>query len=83
MQRYALIQQSQDDQILQQQKLHADRNKFMEMLKGLAEIDKKPEIDQEIDELLFHVRRRLILLANDLFHEYFHPVLLQETGGDM
>lgn len=83
IQRHTLIQQSQDDQIRQQQQLHMDRNKLMDMLKGLAKIEKKPEIDQEIDELLFHVRRRLILLANDLFHEYFHPVLLQETGGDM
>lgn len=82
-QRQFIIQQSQDDQIRQQQQLQADRSKFMDMLKGLAESDKKPEIDQEIDELLFHVHRRLILLAHDLFHEYFHPVLLQETGGDM
>ncbi|GAA0135465.1 dynamin family protein [Paenibacillus sp. YSY-4.3] len=63
--------------------LMLDRKRFAEELLVLAKSDKEAEIAQETGELLFHVRRRLQFLAGDLFHEYFHPSLLQDDGGDM
>lgn len=63
--------------------LSLDRKRFLEDLQLLANSDKEAEIAQETGELLFHVRRRLQFLAGDLFHEYFHPSLLQDDGGDM
>ncbi|WP_055107834.1 dynamin family protein [Paenibacillus ihumii] len=60
-----------------------DHKRFSEELRLLAKSDKTAEITQETGELLFHVRRRLQFLAGDLFHEYFHPSLLQDDGGDM
>ncbi|MNW46805.1 Bacterial dynamin-like protein [compost metagenome] len=82
-QRRSLLAQGQEDTIRQRQTLYDDRQKYGEKRVLLSQCNKTPEIDQEIDELLFHVRQRLLYLANDLFHEYFHPSLLQETGGDM
>ncbi|MUG47484.1 dynamin family protein, partial [Paenibacillus woosongensis] len=63
--------------------LSLDRKRFLEELQLLANSDKEAEIAQETGELLFHVRRRLQFLAGDLYHEYFHPSLLQDDGGDM
>ncbi|AZK47256.1 dynamin family protein [Paenibacillus lentus] len=63
--------------------LASDRKRFMEKLGELASNDKTVEIAQETEELLFHVRRRLQYLAGDLYHEYFHPSLLQDDRGDM
>ncbi|MFD3257679.1 dynamin family protein, partial [Paenibacillus lentus] len=60
-----------------------DRKRFAEELKELANSDRTVEIAQETEELLFHVRRRLQFLAGDLYHEFFHPSLLQDDGGDM
>ncbi|MNZ44022.1 Bacterial dynamin-like protein [compost metagenome] len=82
-QRRSFLAQGQEDAIRLRQALHQDQQKFVAKLVLLASCNKTPEIDQEIDELLFHARQRLLYLANDLFHEYFHPSLLQESGGDM
>ncbi|MNO12274.1 GTP-binding protein Der [compost metagenome] len=82
-QRGALLVQGQEEKARQQQSLLVDRQKFEDKLTLLSQCDKSSEINQEMNELLFHVRRRLLYYANDLFHEYFHPSLLQESGGDM
>lgn len=63
--------------------IRADKLEFAGLLKNLAESDPGPLLRQEAGELLFHVRNRLQLLAGDLFHEFFHPTLLQEEGGDL
>ncbi|WP_199925634.1 dynamin family protein, partial [Paenibacillus bouchesdurhonensis] len=63
--------------------LTLDRQRFIAKLGELTGSNKAAEIAQETEELLFHVRRRLQFLAGDLYHEYFHPSLLQDDGGDM
>ncbi|MNO95394.1 Bacterial dynamin-like protein [compost metagenome] len=82
-QRRTLLSQDHEDAIRQRETLQMDRQKFGAKLSLLTQCNKAPEIDQEIDELLFHVRQRLLFLANDLFHEYFHPAILQEAGGEI
>lgn len=47
----------------------------------LAAADRSPVLRQEAEELLYHARNRIKLYAGDLFHEFFHPTLLQEDGG--
>lgn len=63
--------------------LSLDRQLFHAELEALSHRSRQVEIAQETEELLFHVRRRLQFLAADLFHDYFHPSLLQDDGGDM
>ncbi len=63
--------------------IRVDKGIFASLLAQLAESDPGPLLRQETEELLFHVRNRLRLLAGDLFHEFFHPTLLQEDGGDL
>lgn len=46
-----------------------------------AAADCSPVLRQEAEELLYHARNRIKLYAGDLFHEFFHPTLLQEEGG--
>lgn len=60
--------------------IRKDRVFFIERLQNLAVCDKSPLILQEANELLFHVRNRLKLLAGDLFQEFFHPSLLRDEG---
>ncbi|WMT42755.1 dynamin family protein [Paenibacillus sp. D2_2] len=75
--------QGQEARQLQQINLQLDKQIFQKQTEELAAEDKSAEIRQEVSELLYHVRQRLRLLAGDLFTEYFHPVLLQDDGGDM
>ncbi|GIO83384.1 hypothetical protein J25TS5_03160 [Paenibacillus faecis] len=77
------LMQSREERRKRLAEIRADRGSFEERLRQLAAIDKSPMILQEADELLFHVRQRLRLLAGDLFQEFFHPALLQEEGGDL
>ncbi|WP_435925391.1 dynamin family protein [Paenibacillus sp. DYY-L-2] len=60
--------------------IQEDRVRFTELLHNLAACDRSPLILQEAEELLFHVRNRLKLLAGDLFQEFFHPSLLRDEG---
>ncbi|WP_410768460.1 dynamin family protein [Fontibacillus sp. BL9] len=63
--------------------LQEDRQKLTGLLQNLAERDQSITLRQETEELLFHVRNRLRLSAGDMFHEFFHPTLLQEDGGNL
>ncbi|MEF2964270.1 dynamin family protein [Paenibacillus sp. M1] len=75
--------QSREEREEQLEVIRMERHSFAEMLQSLSAADKSPQIIQETEELLFHVRTRLRLLAGDLYHEFFHPALLREEGGDL
>ncbi|MFD1270251.1 dynamin family protein [Paenibacillus motobuensis] len=79
----ATLAQGQEARQQQQNHLREDKQIFQQQTTELAAEDKSSEVRQEVSELLYHVRQRLRLLAGDLFTEYFHPVLLQDDGGDM
>ncbi|RCX23370.1 dynamin family protein [Fontibacillus phaseoli] len=63
--------------------IQEDKRKLTGLLQNLAENDQSITLRQEAEELLFHVRNRLRLSAGDMFHEFFHPTLLQEDGGNL
>ncbi|AWB44939.1 dynamin [Paenibacillus sp. CAA11] len=70
------------DQALRIQQLDEERHRVLTALEVICELDVEREWMQECEELLFHLRQRLVLYALGLFHEFFHPSLLQtEKGG--
>lgn len=77
------LEHSLEERKSQLERLIADKKQYMSSLSGLANQEPSAEIGQEVKELLHYVRQRLRLLAGDLFHEFFHPALLQDDGGDL
>ncbi|WP_223069444.1 dynamin family protein [Paenibacillus caui] len=67
----------------QLEQLKAGRASFALALQELKAADISREWTQECGELLFHVVQRLRLSALDLFSEFFHPSLLQESSGPL
>lgn len=75
--------QSEGERERQLEQMKVDQVLFHSELHRLTACDLRPEIAQECEELLYHVRQRIRFLSGDLYHEFFHPSLLSDDGGDL
>ncbi|MBP1999612.1 GTPase Era involved in 16S rRNA processing [Paenibacillus shirakamiensis] len=82
-QRISSLSQSGQERAALQQRIPEEKIRIQQAFAQLRDKDLGLEMSQETEELLFHVRQRLRLTGNELFREFFHPSLLQDSGGDL
>lgn len=82
----SLIQSSMEDQNIKEQK-RGDLEKQKRKVKGLIDSQTIQSLNssilQEINELLYYLKQRVLLRFGDFFKEAFNPTLLRDDGRNM
>ncbi|TCS94675.1 dynamin family protein [Hazenella coriacea] len=73
--------QGNDEKKRAQTQIEAEKGQLLQQIQQLATTTTERALQQEIQELLYYVKQRLLLRYNDVFREFFNPTTLREDGG--